>query len=513
MDKNLKKKLGAFYTPDKTSDFILSLIKNENTKTFLEPSFGDGSFLRSIKKHSPTSRITAIDIDENAVSKFTAVNDISNIQIFCRNFLEIKNISFDCAVGNPPFVRQRSLSESEINAANEIIVKNLGDNFPKDVSLWLPFLIHSIDLLNKNGSLGFVLPYEITFVNYANDIWSYICKRFGSVKVIRIKERIFPEIMQEVIILILEKKGGVSASVNYKGYKNIDEASDKKHLFNVDITIDQIRTNKKIFKYALISEFSSYLWNEKILPNTIVTREVCDFHIGYVSGHKEFFHPTRETIKNYSISQSHLIDTIAQPQTMKNKGIFTSNIINPDNLFYPDLEKSKYEVQSYIKYGETIGVQNRYKCKIRKHWYKVPLVKKSDLLMSVFNDAPILMVNDAGYLCTNSILCGYLKNTLTADFSAAWYSPLTSLSIELEVHSLGGGMLVFVPNEVGNIRMLKPFAGHEKNTTTDFLMRSKNHSLAYLNGTKEMKNILQLTNSEIDEILSATEELKSWRII
>ena len=39
---------------------------------------------------------------------------------------------------------------------------------------------------------------------------------------------------------------------------------------------------------------------------------------------------------------------------------------------------------------------------------------------------------------------------------SSWYSPLTLLSAELEVHSLGGGVMVAVPREADAIRILYP---------------------------------------------------------
>jgi hypothetical protein len=63
------------------------------------------------------------------------------------------------------------------------------------------------------------------------------------------------------------------------------------------------------------------------------------------------------------------------------------------------------------------------------------------------------MVNDGEYVATNSLLCGYLRDCDAQSFVASWYTSMTLLYAELEVHSLGGGVLVLVPNEAGNVRV------------------------------------------------------------
>ena len=76
------------------------------------------------------------------------------------------------------------------------------------------------------------------------------------------------------------------------------------------------------------------------------------------------------------------------------------------------------------------------------------------MVLPVFADAPVLLENDAGYVASNSLLCGYLRPGLTADsLLARWYTSLTLLQIELEVHALGGGVRVFVPSEAGAVRL------------------------------------------------------------
>jgi hypothetical protein len=85
----------------------------------------------------------------------------------------------------------------------------------------------------------------------------------------------------------------------------------------------------------------------------------------------------------------------------------------------------------------------------------VPDVRVPDVVLSVFSERPILAINDAGFVATNSLLCGFLKAGTAEALVAAWYTSLTVLGLELQVHALGGGVMVVVPGEAGKVRVVR----------------------------------------------------------
>jgi len=48
-DNAIRRLLGAFYTPSSAADFMADWILRHDNQSLLEPSFGDGIFLRAIK--------------------------------------------------------------------------------------------------------------------------------------------------------------------------------------------------------------------------------------------------------------------------------------------------------------------------------------------------------------------------------------------------------------------------------------------------------------------------------
>ena len=60
-----QKLMGAYYTPDEIVDFMLRwTIESDKPQMILEPSAGDGQFLRRIKEVNRETQITAIEINE-----------------------------------------------------------------------------------------------------------------------------------------------------------------------------------------------------------------------------------------------------------------------------------------------------------------------------------------------------------------------------------------------------------------------------------------------------------------
>jgi adenine-specific DNA-methyltransferase len=509
-----RKILGAYYTPDNVADYIVKQLKREcDYKTFIEPCFGDGVFIKAIKNNFLKSEITCIEINKETIENYVDRNCDSKIKIINNDFLAIKNIKAQVVIGNPPFVRSRKLNEN-LKKNSDFIMENLAPNVTKDVSAWLPFLLHSIDLVEKYGAIALVLPYEITFISYAKFLWEYLTKSFGNVRILRIKERIYPEIMQEVILLIAINKGSKTDHIAYEGFASVAEAKLNHYLFYEKILIKDLNQNSKIFKHALVSNFSNNLLAEKILPRVEKVSDMCKFHIGYVTGHKDFFHPTNDVVKLFKIKKNSLTKTISNLNNIKNAGLLSSDIKKLDYLFSPNIEDLSQSDLNYLEYGASIKVHEGYKCGKRDPWYSVPKITPPDLFLTIFSEKPNLLINDNDVMATNSLLCGYLhdKNNIN-HFVNQWYTPLTLLMIELEIHSLGGGMMVFVPNEVSNVKIIK--------NSNAFLDRKfvisesiKNGDIinAYTSGNLDLKNSLNIKQSELDDIYNTIAELKSWRV-
>ena len=121
------------------------------------------------------------------------------LDLRCADFLAVPPQPVDAVLGNPPYVRLRQLPAPQQALALQTALTATGEPMDPAGSLWMPFLQHALEFLKPGGRLGFVLPYDFTYVRYARPLWQLLGRRFGSLRVIRTHERLFGDIYQEVL--------------------------------------------------------------------------------------------------------------------------------------------------------------------------------------------------------------------------------------------------------------------------------------------------------------------------
>jgi len=210
-----KSQNGSYYTPKN----IVEKITNEYIKTdskVLDPCCGTGQFLLAFAdKIDNPKNIYGVDIDEIAVRiarlnlliKYRHKEFVPNI--ICKNtLLEIENYDlsslnnediedFDVVITNPPWGVHFSKMDTEKFKTSYPQIKSL-ESFSY-------FLSKSIDLLNSNGIISFVLPESILNVKIHKDIREIILKNTDIKKVFYL-DKVFKNVFTPVIRLDLSKK-------------------------------------------------------------------------------------------------------------------------------------------------------------------------------------------------------------------------------------------------------------------------------------------------------------------
>jgi hypothetical protein len=196
-------------------------------------------------------------------------------------------------------------------------------------------------------------------------------------------------------------------------------------------------------------------------------------------------------------------------------GLRTSSLdsTSATRLYYPNIDQLTAGDQLYISHGKERGVSSRYKCRIRNPWFLVPGLRVPDLVLSVFSERPILSLNDGSYLASNSLLCGYRREVDSEQLAMGWYSSLTLLQCELEVHALGGGVMVMVPGEAGRIRLPCNLSVDQAHlSAVDHFLRTGRTRDAYRAGDQRvLVEQLGLGADELNLIHDGIEVLTHWR--
>lgn len=507
---------GSFYTDRTTADIMSMWMCDQNTKHVLEPSFGNGSFIKALKDVNKEIQITGVEINSDlcAVEKIPFLKDVHVINT---DFHRVETFQVDGVIGNPPFVRLRNLSNTEREHIQLKVQAVLGNPMEEKGSNWMSVVLHSSQFLKKNGKMAFVLPFDATFVQYAKPFWKYLAQNFGHIRVVRVLERLFPDIQQQVILLFASAFGTSTDAIQLEMYeslieykKSIDTKQAKYKYINLTHFLDTERSFIRAILPQRLSELLDSI-SSKLTPMT----NVCTWNIGYVSGNAPFFHPTQELCNQYGLSDS-LHRNIAKAKQLREFGLYTSQEKDTEKtvLFYPNPHNLSEEEKNYIRYGEQNNVQNGYKCKNRSPWFLVPDVKRADVLLSGFSNFPKLVINDGNYLASNSLLVGTLSTEINIDqFVAGWYTNLTLLFCELHFRALGGGVQTPTPGETKEIQIFLPQVHTPQYTSRiDLALKAKDFQQVYNLGDQVLKEQLGFTVDDISILHQTLSLLRKWRI-
>jgi tRNA1(Val) A37 N6-methylase TrmN6 len=517
-----QKLTGSFYTESKVAEGVVNWAILNSKDKVLEPSFGDGIFIdksicrfRALGNFNPS--ITAVEIQPEVVEYVRKQFNMGNLHTLTTDFLSLNfNNQFDAVVGNPPYVGIRNLPSKQKDTARQVI-ENHSVQCPDNGSLWFPFVLHAVTAIKTDGRLAFILPFEITYTRYAYGLWKILAQNFSSLSICRIYEDFFPNVDVETILLLAEGKGGKTTYISYNIYNTVDDFMDGKMSQCRQIELPDIVNGKKPFISSLLTpmqqELLQGLENRGIIKPAI---ESCKFKIGYVSADKDYFHPNADVVAHYSIPKRNLYPTILNAKEINgdtgigievSKGKCLSNLYLPNKITKGD--------RLYIQRGEAIGVHQRYKCRRRKPWYITPDVEIPDVILSVFGEIPKMVVNKGKYTVSNSLLCGHLKGVSAKQLLCRWYNSLTLLSLELNVHSLGGGSFVIIPGEADRLKIINDIP--QENITDIYAQLNKtvkklNVEAAYALGDKiVLQDIYGFSDKDIKAINEAIQTLRSWR--
>jgi hypothetical protein len=487
---------------------------------FVEPSFGDGIFLKAIREASDRrgfkeTSIAGVELDADAISRAFHYERCQDVQVIEGDFLGVNPFEVDGVIGNPPYVRLRNLEDSARHKALVASKSFTGKTMETSGSVWMPFVLHSMRFLRRGGRIAMVLPYDFTYVRYARPLWEALGGNFDSLKIVRTHERLFGDILQDVIILYADGFGGKTDTVRFQAFERVRDVVANAAVVDEDISLSELALADRPFLKALLGSDLQAFLDQRVAQATVPGREIVRFNIGYVSGDKEFFHPSASDIERFDLPDRSLISTLAAGRTMRGAGLWTSALADRgvEKLYLPDPARMTEGELSYTAEGVKRGVANRYKCQVREPWYVVPGVRTPDVVLSVFSERPILMVNDAELVASNSLLCGYSLGASRDVIAASWYTSLTLLQCELEVHSLGGGVMVLVPGEAGNVRLPRQVAVQgDHPTQLNALLAARRVNEAYELGDKEvLVRQLGFTAEEVDLVKQGVATLTHWR--
>lgn len=477
-DKLSPQKLrGGYYTPKGITEFLCNWCIKEQTKKVLEPSCGDGNFIEAaikrfidleIEVKDIKERITGIELikEEAAKAKKRAkALGVDSSLIINNDFFHFvennKDKKYDAIIGNPPFIRYQNFPEEHRELANEMMQHmNLHPN--KLMNIWVPFLIVSTSLLSDDGKLAMVIPAELFQVKYAAETRVYLSQYFERVTIITFKKLVFPDIQQEVVLLLCEKQ------VDHGKGIRVIECEDVNGLCSIDfvaINGSNVKpvehSSEKWTKYFLDEDEIMLLKRLKHDTRVIPCNEIFETQVGLVTGRNQFFMMKEEDVSKWNL-QKYTIPVVSKSNQLKGL-IFSehdfleiSNEQKPIFLFLPpdvDFDELPETCKKYVLYGQQKGFDSGYKTRIRKRWYITPSRWAPDAFaLRQVGKYPKIVLNDTGAASTDTIHRVKFKEKVDKKMATiAFINSLTFASSEIIGRSYGGGVMTFEPSEISEI--------------------------------------------------------------
>jgi adenine-specific DNA-methyltransferase len=177
-------------------DILKKYLKKADT--ILEPSCGSGEYFPQLREMFPTAIITGIE-KNNTIYDDVKEFENENIKIHNTDYLTYESPhKYNLIIGNPPyFVMKKTQVDEEYH-----------EYFDGRPNIFILFIIKSLGLLEKDGILSFVLPYNFLNSLYYDNTRSYIKDEFKILDIIECMEDEFIDTKQKTVILLIQNKSG-----------------------------------------------------------------------------------------------------------------------------------------------------------------------------------------------------------------------------------------------------------------------------------------------------------------
>lgn len=456
---------GGFYTPEPLVRFCLDrlqpLLRPGDDLELLEPSAGDGAFIRGIGSDAGLSRrvedliaIEPLDLEAKKCRRSLAQSGIEGTVVTdsAVSWGVETGGGFDAAVGNPPFVRYQFTSAAD-KAAIPRLGERAGVSFAGVSNLWLPVLISALSRLKPGGAFSFVVPTELLTGLAASRLRGWAAENFGDLRIDLFAPASFPDVLQEVAVFSGRRASMPSSTLTIAEHNR--NGTERIWTHAVDPT--QRNWTRYLLSPGQLLALDEVLASASVKPLGSLAR----FQVSIVTGANDFFSVSeadREAFELMPWSRPLL------PRIRHAPGLIYSAQDHGETLRSgargwlldfspgaPDPLRRRASAR-YLRSGVERELPLRYKCRIRKPWYRVPHIERGSLFLSKRSHRyPRAIVNEAGAYTTDTIYRGNVlpgAGVSAQALSASFHSSLSLLSAELEGRSFGGGVLELVPSEI-----------------------------------------------------------------
>ena len=472
---------GGYYTPPALARFLARWAIRSSADRVLEPSCGDGRILAAAADRfselggTPNALrnkllgVELLETESRKAARTGATVVTADFFAFFQNRIENGGKTFDCAIGNPPFVRYQNFDAVSRDTAFALL-RARGFNPNRLTNAWMPFLVLSAFALAPDGRLAMVIPAELLQVDYASEIRKFLAGFFQRTTIVLFRSIVFEGIQQEVVLLLCERSANTSG-VRTLEVENVRQL-EKSGLARLALsdTIPCLPDGQKWTRFLLSSQENALLDQLAQDPRISPATDLFEVNVGLVSGENDFFVLSRNNVEEHGLGDA-VLPIVSRAEQVRGIRFGTADfaamsasgkrmyLFNPDERPLAELPSA---VRDYIVEGEARKFHENYKCRIRTPWYRVPMSWTADAFLTrQVNAYPRMVLNDKHALVTDTLHKIRFRDALAAQqIACAFLNSYTFALSETLGRSYGGGVMTFEPGEVRKMRI--PLLGAEQ---------------------------------------------------
>lgn len=479
VERHHRKSLGAFYSPLALVEPLVAWAVTGAGQSVLDPSCGDGVFLEAAARRlrdlgaSPervASLLQAVDLNPEAVrvtrDRLHAGLDLPFVNVRLASFFSLpppcglfgSPDGVDVVIGNPPYIRYQDFSgKPRLEALKR--ASFAGVQLNGLASSWAHFVAHAAAFVRPGGRLGLILPGELVHATYAAPLREHLRRMFEEVHVISFRQPVFPDVQEEVVLLLAS---GKDKGPGRLGLIEVETGLDLSNLGAVLARAEVFPLGEEPEKWQPGTAHPGIADLDELHGRGLLNLlgEVGKANIGFVSGANEYFVLTPAEAARWRLPESSLRPALIKARQIPGLQITSADLarLRSDGeqclLWSPGESLTRAE-KAYVRWGEDKGYAERYKCRVRSPWYRVPGVITPDAFLTYMSDVvPRLCANRARTISSNTLLTVRLPGVpaaLRQAFVTAFYNSATLLSCERVGRSYGGGVLKVEPREADRI--------------------------------------------------------------
>jgi adenine-specific DNA-methyltransferase len=496
---------GGYYTSVEVAAWLCTWAIRKPTDQVLEPSCGDGAFLRAaavrfadlgLRGPEIASRLTGIEIlgteADRARERLSSIvgtqaKSIVKTADFFDWWQSSEEPAFDAVIGNPPFIRYQTFPEPHRSRAMAIM-QGVGLTPNKLTNIWVPFVVAASTSLKAGGRMALVLPAELLQVSYAAQLRSFLTDHFARIDIVACNELFFDNAEQEVVLLLADGALANASETNACRVTLTEAATVTEITCEVPARLLKTAQPKTIqhdhekwLKYFLSASEIGFMRELRADDITTNMSTHASVDVGVVTGKNEFFVLTGEQVEELGLG-GYTTPLVSRSIQLKGsrlgKADWNALAAAGDRVHLLHITPSQAvklteQLRRYIRFGEERDYHKGYKCSIRTPWYAVPAIWTPDaFVFRQIYDFPRIVLNNSGATSTDTIHRLTCRTAKPERVIANTYTWLTAASAEIEGRSYGGGVLELEPTEAERLLMPARLNGAVPLADADRLIRA-----------------------------------------